>query len=219
MRIIIIGCGRVGSRLAQTLTLAGHSVTVVDKDPEPFNRLGNGFTGKTVLGVGFDQDVLLEAGIRRADGLAAVTSSDEANVITARIAREIFKVPKVVARLYDPGEAEIYSRLGLQTIAVVDWAAERIASLLLMSRLETTCNFGAGNVDLVTIETPHLLVGRTVEALTMPGEIQVVAITRGGSSFLPTRGTIFQEDDLVHIVVLTSSMNRLTEILNEQAGG
>jgi trk system potassium uptake protein TrkA len=115
----------------------------------------------------------------------------------------------VVARLYDPGQAEIYNRLGLQTIAPVDWATDRIAGLLLSSQLETTCNFGAGNVDLVTFEAPYLLVGRTVGSLAMPGEFQVVAVTRGGSSFLPTRGTVFQEGDLIHMVILTSSASRL----------
>jgi trk system potassium uptake protein TrkA len=201
------------------MILKGHEVTVVDKNPEAFKRLGPVFTGRRVAGVGFDQDVLREAGIERADGLAAVTSSDEANFVAARIAKQIFRVPKVVARLYDPGQAEIYSRLGLQTVAPVHWGTQRIADLLLLSGLETTCNIGAGGVDLVALEATYLLVGRTVASLSMPGEFQVVAVTRGGKTFLPTRGTVFQEGDLIHLVVLASSANRLDQLLKSQEGG
>ena len=118
-RIITIGCRRTGSGLARILTAKGHAVTMVDIDPEAFERLGPRFAGRIVLGVGFDRDVLIQAGIERADGLAAMTSSDEANVVAARIAREVFKVPRVVARLYDPRKADIYKRLGLQTIQPV----------------------------------------------------------------------------------------------------
>lgn len=111
MKIIIIGCGRVGARLAQTLSLKGCSVTVVDKDPTAFDRLGKSYQGRTVQGVGFDRDVLIEAGIEKADGLAAVMVSDEANAVAARIAKRMFRVPRVVARIYEPRKAEIYRRL------------------------------------------------------------------------------------------------------------
>ena len=219
MRIIIVGCGRQGASLAQALLLKNHAVTIIDRDPLAFERLGPSFKGATVTGVGFDQDVLRQAGIQRADGFAAVTSSDEANVVAARIARDIFRVPRVVARLYDPGQAEIYSRLGLQTVAPVAWATHRICDLLLLHEIEPTCNIGAGNVDLVTFDAPHLLVGRPVETLSLAGEFQVVAVTRGGKTFLPTRGALFQEGDLLHMVVLASSASRLDQILKSQAGG
>ena len=117
MKIIIIGCGRWGAGLARSLSQAGHTVTAVDKDSAAFERLGPAYKGQTVVGLGSDRDVLIKAGIERADGLAAVTAGDETNIVVARMAKTVFRVPKVVARLYDPGKAEVYRRLGLQTIA------------------------------------------------------------------------------------------------------
>ncbi len=213
MRILIIGCGRLGAGLAKTLMGRGHSVTIIDKDPLAFDKLGDKFKGQTTLGVGFDREVLLKAGIERTDGLAAVTSSDEANVVAARIARDIFHVPRVVARLYDVRQSEIYKRLGIQTIAPTGWGINRIADLLLYSPLETTFTLGSGDVELVETELPHLLVGRTVRDLTVAGEIHIVSITRNNKTFLPTLGTIFREEDLLHIAVLTTSTNRLKELL------
>ncbi len=212
MKIIIIGCGRVGAGLAQTLCLRRHTVTVVDKDPAAFERLGPSFKGKTVVGIGFDRDVLIKAGIERTDGLAAVTSSDEANVVAARLASQFFRVPRVVARLYDQRKAEIYQRLGLQTISTTTWGINRIADLLCYSEFEPIISLGS-EVDLITVDTPQLLVGRTVKDLTMPGEIHVVAISRGGATFLPTLGTVFQEGDLVHLAMLAASAERAKILL------
>jgi trk system potassium uptake protein TrkA len=212
MRIIIIGCGRMGSGLAQTLDLRGHAVTVVDKDSAAFERLGPSFKGQTVVGVGFDRDILVQAGIERADGLAAVTESDETNVVAARLASQVFRVPKVVARLYDPRKAEIYRRLGLQTIATTTWGINRIAELLCYSQFESVLSLG-GQVDIVEVEVPPLLVGRTVTELVVPGEIHVVAISRGGKTFIPTLGTVFREGDLVHVAVLATSADRLKALL------
>jgi trk system potassium uptake protein TrkA len=219
MHIIIIGCGRLGAGLAQTLSLMQHTVTVIDKDPQAFERLGPRFTGRKVPGVGFDQQVLRQAGIERADGLAAVTSSDEANVVAARIAREIYRVPKVVARLYEPGQGEIYERLGLQTVAPVSWGINYIAELLSYTELERVASLGTADVELVAVEAPVLLAGKTVAALSMPGELSVVAITRGGRSFLPTRATEFRSGDLVHLAVLAASASRLEHLLRGEAGG
>lgn len=216
MRVLIVGCGRAGSGLARTMLLRGHQVTVVDKDPEAFKRLGPNFKGRQVVGIGFDRDVLLEAGIQRADGFAAVTASDEANVVAARIARQVFRVPKVVARLYDPGQAEIYRRLGLQTIAPVSWGIERIADLLLQSDLDVEYHIGAGEVNLVVHSAPPLLVGRNVNSITVPGEVHVVAVTRSGKTFLPSLGTVFLEGDVLHLAVLASSTSRLDELLAQR---
>jgi len=213
MKIIIIGCGRVGAGLAKNLVEGGHSVAVVDKDPLAFEQLGDKFKGQTILGIGFDREVLLKAGIERADGLAAVTASDEANVVAARIARDIFHVPRVVARLYDVRQAEIYKRLGLQTIAPTSWGINRIADLLLYSPLETVYSIRGGDVELVEAEIPPLLVGRTVRDLTVPAEIHVVSITRANKTFLPTLGTSFQAGDLLHLALITASADRLKELL------
>jgi len=215
MKFIIIGCGRVGAGLAKTLAGRGHSVVVVDKDPFAFEKLGDKFKGQMVSGIGFDREVLLKAGIERADGLAAVTASDEANVVAARIARDIFHVPRVVARLYDMRQAEIYKRLGLQTIAPTGWGINRIADLLLYSPLEIVFSLGSGDVELLETEIPQLLIGKIVRDLTVPGEIHVVSITRANKTFLPTTGTIFQEGDLLHLAVLATSTNLLKDILGE----
>ena len=213
MKMIVIGCGRMGAGLTRVLNLRGHTVTVVDKDAGAFQRLGPTFKGKTVLGVGFDRDVLLEAGIERADGLAAVTASDEANVVTARLAGQVFRVPRVVARLYDPAKAEIYHRLGLQTIAPVNWGINRVADLLCYSPLNTVLSLGSGQVDMVEVEVPHALVGRTVKDVNVASEIQVVAVTRAGKTLLPTLGTLFQERDILYLAVLDTSAERLKEML------
>lgn len=213
MRIVIVGCGRVGSGLSQTLAAGGHAITVIDKDPLAFEKLGRKFTGRTIVGVGFDRDVLLSAGIDHADGLAAVTASDEANVVTIRIAREVFHVPRVVARLYDTRQAEIYSRLGLQTIAPASWGINRIADLLLYSPLEAVFTIGSGDVEIVATEVPYLLVGKTVRDLTIASEIHVVSITRANRTFLPTLGTIFQAGDMLHLAALITATERLKQLL------
>ena len=213
MRILIIGCGRVGAGLAKALIDRGHSVTIVDKDPLAFEKLGGKFKVQTVTGIGFDRDVLLKAGIERTDGVAAVTSSDEANVVASRIARDIFRVPRVVALLYDVRQAEIYKRLGIETISPTGWGVNRIADLLLYSPLETIFTLGSGEVELVVAEVPLLLIGKTVRDLSVAGEIYIVSITRDNKTFLPTLGTIFREKDFLHLAVLATSTNRLKELL------
>ncbi len=213
MKIIIIGCGRMGSGLAHDLSLRGHTITVIDRDPSAFERLGPSFKGRTIAGVGFDRDVLLQAKIERTDALAAVTSSDEANAVIARLASQVFRVPRVVARLYDPRKAEIYHRLGLQTIDPTTWGIHRVGDLLCYSPLDTVLSMGSGGVDIVEIEVPALLVGRKVNELMIPGEIHVIAISRGNKTFLPTLGTVFQGSDLIHLAVVAASSDRLKALL------
>jgi trk system potassium uptake protein TrkA len=204
----------MGASLAKTLTLRGHDVAVVDTDPTAFEHLDVTLHCATVVGVGFDRDVLLQAGIQRADGLAAVTASDETNVVAARLASQVFRVPRVVARLYDPGKADIYHRLGLQTIAPVTWGINRIADLLCYSQFDPILSLGS-DVDIVEIDVPPQLVGRTVKDLTVPTEVHVVAISRGGRTFLPSSGTAFQAGDMLHVAVLASSAARLTALLGQ----
>jgi trk system potassium uptake protein TrkA len=218
MKSIIIGCGRVGAGLAQSLCQRRQSVTVVDQEATTFERLGTRFTGQTIVGAGLDREVLLQAGIEHADGLAAVTGSDDTNVVLARLARQVFRVPRVVARLHDPRHAEVYRQLGIQTITPLTWGIQRLSELLSYTHLNTTLSLGSGEVDLVEVELPYLLAGRTVNELTLLGEIHVAAISREGRTFLPTLGTVFQEGDLVHLVVLGSSAVRLTALLGEDRG-
>jgi trk system potassium uptake protein TrkA len=218
MQSIIIGCGRVGAGLAQSLSQRGQVVMVVDQEATAFEQLGLGFRGQTLLGTGLDRGVLRQAGIERADGLAVVTGSDDTNVVLARLARQVFRVPRVVARLHDPRHAEVYRQLGIQTITPLTWGIQGLSELLCYTHLNTTLSLGSGEVDVVEVELPHLLAGRTVNELTLLGEIQVAAISREGRTFLPTLGTVFRERDLVHLVVLGSSAARLTALLGEDIG-
>ena len=218
MKNIIIGCGRVGAGLAQSLCQRRQSVTVVDQEATAFERLGTRFTGQTIIGAGLDREVLLQAGIEHADGLAAVTGSDDTNVVLARLARQVFRVPRVVARLHDPRHAEVYRQLGIQTITPLTWGIHRLTELLCYTHLNTILSLGSGEVDVIEVELPYLLAGRTVHELTLLGEIHVAAISREGRTFLPTLGTVFREGDLVHLVVLGSSAARLTTLLGEDRG-
>lgn len=213
MKVIIAGCGRVGAGVARMLSQNGHAVTVIDSDPDAFERLGAAFKGQKLVGVGFDRDVLLQAGIERADGFAAVTNSDEANIVALRIAKQVFRVPRVAGRVYDPRKAEIYRRLGLQTISPVAIGSHRLVEMLSFLELHVTANLGSGEVDIVDAEVPRMLVGRMVKELTVVGEFQVTAITRIGKTFLPTTTTVFEDGDLLHIAVQNSSFGRLKSLL------
>ncbi len=213
MNVIVVGCGRLGAELADRMARDGEDVVVIDKNPQAFYRLGTGFRGKTLQGIGFDRDILVQAGIERSDALAAVTSGDNSNIITARIARTVFHVPKVVARIYDPRRAEIYQRLGLSTVSSTMWGVNRVVQLLTHRDLNVIASLGNGEVDLIEVEVPHHWVSRTVNHVTVPGEISISAINRSGRTFLPTLGTAFEEGDLVVIGVLASSRNQLQRLL------
>ena len=218
MNVIVMGYGRVGEQLTRLLLNEGHQVCVIDSDPQALACLGTDFKGRTVVGVGFDRNVLVQAGIEMADAFAATSSSDNANIIAARIARNYFKVPVVVARLYDPRRAEIYQRLGLQTISSTTWGAERIRELLTHSDLDPVLTFGSGEVCLLTVETPYHLVGKLVKHLTVAGEIHVIGITRKGQALIPLGGSEFHSRDLLHLVVLASAMERVKDLLGLSEG-
>lgn len=214
MKTIIAGCGRLGAGLAERLAEAGHQVTVVDIAEAAFARLGPTFTGERLVGVGFDRDVLVRAGIDGADGLAAVTGSDEANAVIARVAQRIFRVPRVVARIYDPGKAAIYRRLGVQVISPVDWGIQRLAELLSFGTIGELLSLGSGQVDLVEAELPALLGGRPIGELAAPGEVLPVAISRSGRTFIPTEGVVLETGDIVHLAVVAASRRRLESLLD-----
>lgn len=214
MKVIIGGCGRVGAMLATKLSFEGHDVVVIDKDPLAFRRLGKSFTGSTIRGMVFDRDVLDRAGADRADAYVAVTSGDNSNVVSATIAREIHRTPKVVARIFDPRRAEIYRRLGIQTVSSVSWAANEISALVLYQHLVRDVTLGDGEVQVVRVSVPPRLVGRTVADLTVPGEIMPFAVVRAGSSFIPATHEAFREGDLVEVAVLASAMGRFQQMTN-----
>jgi trk system potassium uptake protein TrkA len=208
MKVIIMGCGRVGEQLCRLLSSIGHHVTVIDPDASALDRLGPDFKGRKIKGIGFDKEVLLQAGIANADAFAAASSSDNANILAARIARNIFSVPRVVARLYDPRRAEIYERLGLRTISSTTWGAERIMEILVHSEMDPLISLGNGEVNIIAHEIPSHWSGRQVKQLMVPGEISVISVTRKGKAFLPIMGTELQADDLVHLAVSADAMDR-----------
>jgi trk system potassium uptake protein TrkA len=213
MKIIVMGCGRVGSQVSQLLVSHGHDVTVIDHDTNALARLGTEFKGKVVRGLGFDRNALLEAGVETAEGFVAASSSDNANIVAARIARTIFRVPRVVARLYDPVRAEVYQRLGLTTISSTAWGAERIVEVVTHTDLDVLHVFRDGGTTMVRVETPTRLNGYRVAQMNIPGELVVTAITRNGHTFIPVSGTEFQEGDVLYLAVISSAMDRLEELL------
>jgi trk system potassium uptake protein TrkA len=213
MKVIVMGCGRIGSQVSILFDEQGHDVTVIDHDQNAEDRLPKTFRGRLVKGLGFDRNVLVDAGIEQADAFVAASQSDNANIVAARTARNIFHVPRVVARLYDPRQAEIYERLGLTTISSTVWGAERIYQVLTHTDLDVWETFGRGEVSLVHLEAPPQLVGRRVSQLNVAGEVLVVTITRDNAAFVPDLGTEFREGDMIHLVVLTTSMERLEDML------
>jgi trk system potassium uptake protein len=213
MKVIIMGCGRVGEQVARLMADDNHHVTVIDYEAAALDRLGADFRGRRVLGVGFDREVLLEAGIEDADAFAATSSSDNANIVAARIARNIFHVPRVVARLYEPSRAEVYQRLGLVTISSTTWGAQRIQELLTHRELDPVMTFGDGEVVVISIETPPGWIGRAVKHINIPGEILVTAITRHDRAMLPLSGTELQADDVVHVTLRADALDRIEEWL------
>ncbi|MCI1956082.1 MAG: TrkA family potassium uptake protein [Oscillospiraceae bacterium] len=218
MKIVVVGCGRNGSGLAVALSKKGHSVTVIDSDAAAFAQLGKDFRGKTVQGVGFDRDILQKAEIDRTDALAAFTSSDESNAVIARMAREIYHVPKVVARLYDRRKAEIYKRLGIQTLSSTTWGIKRAVDILSYSPLDSVFTFGNGDVELVKIEVPSMIAGRKVNDLTVPGDIHVTAVERANRTILPSAGTVFQRGDILYIAASIAAGNQLKKLLGLSGG-
>lgn len=212
MKVIIIGCGRVGAGLAKNMSLQGVDVVVIDMNPKAFEALGPTFKGRTITGIGFDQKVLADAGIEKADALAAVTASDEANLVAARTAKTIFRVPRVAARVYEPRKAKIYRRLGIQTISPVTLGIERLTAMLTYSQLNVERVIGAGQVGLVDVDITQRLDNKSKKDLEIPGEIEVVALTRNGKIFLPNSATVFHQGDLLHIMITSSGKDKLSKI-------
>lgn len=213
MYAIIVGCGRVGVLLAHLLEHDGHQVTVIDKSPPAFRRLGPGFRGRTVTGVGFDRDVLREAGIERADAFAAVTSGDNSNFVAATVARDTFRVPIVVARIYDPQREQIYRRLGIRTISSTAWGAHKIKRLMLNSDLHGTQELGSGEVQVMEGRVSSLVAGRSIRDLDYSGAVNVFAVVRGGRAFVPTITTVLEEGDVIHLSVAADAVDKIEALI------
>lgn len=215
MHIVIMGCGRVGSSLARSLEKRGHTVSVIDVDVDAFRRLGPEFRGTTVKGVGFDREVLEKAGIREADGFAAVSSGDNSNILAARVVREEFGVHNVVARIYDQGRAEVYERLGIPTVATVRWAANQVLRGLLPEGSEPVWRDPSGQARLVQVHTHEDWVGHSIGQLQRAVRTPLPFLVRFGSGLVPTEDTILQEGDLVYAAVELDRTDEVEQVLAE----
>ena len=196
-----MGCGRVGSTLAHILDAQKHSVSVIDRNPEAFRRLGAHFQGTTVTGIGFDRDTLREAGVEGAEAFAAVSSGDNSNILAARVARETFGVENVVARIYDPGRAEVYQRLGIPTVATVRWTADQIIRRLVPHGAEPEWRDPSGTIRLAEVAVDSAWVGERVSLLEETAKARVAFLTRFGEGLLPGADTVVQDGDIVHVVM------------------
>ncbi|KRB75871.1 potassium transporter TrkA [Nocardioides sp. Root190] len=213
MHVVIMGCGRVGSTLARSLEDRNHTVSIIDTEPDAFRRLGPGFNGDKIAGLGFDQEVLEKAGIRRADAFAAVSSGDNSNIIAARVARETFGIQQVVARIYDPGRAEVYQRLGITTVATVKWTADQVLRRILPAGAEPDFRDPSGTIRVDHLPVPEIWVGARVGQLQEQARCRVAWIDRLGEGVLPDRDSVIQEGDMLHLVIREESANQAYEVL------
>ena len=208
-----MGCGRVGSSLAVSLEDKGHDVAVIDQDGAAFRRLGTSFHGRRVEGVGFDRDTLREAGIEQAYAFAAVSSGDNSNILAARVARETFGIENVVARIYDPGRAEVYQRLGIPTVATVRWTANQMLRRLLPKGATPDHQDPSGKVVVAEVPVGEAWVGERISRLEAESGARVAYVTRLGEGLLPEANTVYQDGDLVHILSYEDDLDRVTEVL------
>ena len=218
MRVLIMGNGRVGSDLADQLLAEQHQVTVIDKDPEAFYTypLEDGVT--QVVGLGFDRDVLEGAGIREADAFVAVSSGDNSNIVSARVALEYYHVPRVIARIYDPRRAEIYERLNIPTVATTKWGVKQIQLMLLHDRQEIRESVGGGDLLRMRVPVPGHLIGKAAVSLNVPGEILVAGVSRGGGGFLPTGDSMMQDGDFLVLMLTKDGVDTVDRLLALPSG-
>jgi len=219
VHIVIMGCGRVGSTLAHILEDRGNSIAIIDRDPEAFRRLRSGFKGERVTGIGFDRAVLIQAGIERADAFAAVSSGDNSNIISARVARETFNVPRVVARIYDPRRAEVYERLGIPTVATVRWTADQMLRKIVPEGGEPLWRDPTGKIVLTEVGFSPAWIGEQVKSLESSTMSRIAFIDRLGQAFVPEPGTALQEGDVLHVVARESDLDRIAAAFATRGGG
>jgi trk system potassium uptake protein len=219
VHVIIMGCGRVGSELTVQLCEDGHDVAIVDKRPEAFDRLPPGFNARTFVGLGFDRDVLEAAGIKEADAFIAVSSGDNSNIVSARVALEHYHVPKVIARIYDPRRADIYERLNIPTVATTRWGVKQIQLMLFHNRSEIRESLAGGDLVRLRVPVPPHLIGKPVNSVNVEGKILVIGVSRGGGGFIPTADSTIQTGDFLAVVMYKDGVDMLDEVLAESTGG
>jgi trk system potassium uptake protein TrkA len=215
VHIVIMGCGRVGSTLALILEDKGHSVAIIDQNQDSFRRLGSNFNGRRVTGLGFDRGTLVEAGVEQAGAFAAVSSGDNSNIISARLARETFGVENVVARIYDPRRAEVYERLGIPTVATVRWTADQMLRRMLPEGSEPLWRDPSGTVQLAQVHLAASWVGLPITRLEDEAGVRVAFLTRLGEGVVPSREALVQEGDLVHVILRDADAAKIEEILGK----
>ncbi len=216
MHIIVLGCGRIGAELAVSLDKGGHSVAIVDRDREAFRRLPDRFTGRAVLGNGFDRAVLEQSAVDEADAVAAVMYGDNSNIVAARIARETYEVRRVVARIKDPRRAEIYQRLGIPTVATVTWTTDQVLRRLFPADTVTDWTDPSGSLLLVERDLPDNWAGQRLDRLDGRERFRLVAITRAGEARLAIPGLVGQEGDILHLLVRKETLEQLEAVLAER---
>lgn len=213
MRIIIVGCGRLGSGLALSLIEDGNQVTVISDDPSNFKRLGENFPGATIAGKEFDKEVLEKANIERADSLISCTDGDAKNALVARIARNYYRVPKVVARLYDLRKVEIYNALGIQVIATTKWGIDKAKKLLTFDKMENLISIGNTPVEVIKVFIPELLIGYKLKTVFPTNTVKAIAIIRGNKSFIPSGETILHKNDTLVVAVMAEDIKEVSKSL------
>ncbi|MDA1360810.1 TrkA family potassium uptake protein [Glycomyces luteolus] len=212
MHVVIMGCGRVGSSLARSLVERGHTIGIIDQNPKAFRRLGPDFDETTVRGVGFDREVLAKAGINRADAFVSVSSGDNSNIIAARVARENYGVPNVIARIYDPQRASVYERLGIPTVATVRWTADRLLRHLLPADQEPLWRDPTATLSMIEVLCDDAWYGSALSHLEQATGHRVAYITRFGRATLPTPSTVLQDGDQVYMLVADGDEEKIREI-------
>lgn len=212
MHVVIMGCGRVGASLAAACERLGHTVAIIDKDEQAFRRLPSEWGGDHVVGKGFDRDVLVRAGIERAEAFAAVSSGDNSNIISARVARETFGVEHVVARIYDHRRAAVYERLGIATVATVPWSTDRLLRTLLPDGVASAWRDPTGSVAVLQLPVHEGWTGHTVRELEQATGSRVAFIMRFGTGLLPESKTVVQSDDVVYVAALSGTVNEVSAV-------
>jgi trk system potassium uptake protein TrkA len=210
MYVIIVGCGRVGSELAKLLSGEGHNVVIIDKNKSSFDRMGETFNGLTLVGNGFDLALLKQAGIEKADAFCALTNGDNTNLVSAQVAKRIFKVPKVIARVYDPQRAHIYAALGLDIISGTILFAAMLRDKIIESRFSSYL-IETKELGVIEIEVKNNLIGKKIQDINMPGEFLVVAIRRLDGVILPEFNTVLKAKDVLMATVKVASLKKVKE--------
>jgi trk system potassium uptake protein TrkA len=214
-----MGCGRVGSTLAHILEDRDNTIAVIDRNPEAFRRLRSSFKGDKITGFGFDRAVLTQAGIERADAFVAVSSGDNSNIISARVARETFNVERVVARIYDPRRAEVYERLGIPTVATVRWTADQMLRKIVPEGGEPLWRDPTGKIVLTEVGFSPAWIGEQVKSLESSTMSRIAFIDRLGQAFVPEPGTALQEGDVLHVMARESELDRIAAAFATRGGG